>query len=106
MSVLKEKATLTDRYQTTVPAAVRRVLNLHKRDKIMYSVQEDGMVIMTRAEPSEDDPALGQFLDLLQSDMASGNVHPVTQAMLDQSHALVGDVEVDLNAPLTGDDEN
>ena len=34
----EEASTLTDRYQTTVPETVRRVLNLHKRDRIYYSI--------------------------------------------------------------------
>jgi len=106
MSVLKTEATLTDRYQTTVPAAVRRALNLRKRDRIVYALQEDGKVVLSRAESAEDDPALGQFLDLLQDDIAAGNLRPVTRAMLDEGRALVGDVEVDLDAALPEDAED
>lgn len=106
MAVLKEESTLTDRYQTTVPAAVRRTLNLSKRDRVVYEVQNNGTVILSRADPAQDDPALGQFLDLLQHDIASGNARPVTQAMLEQSRALIGNIEVDLNAPLANEDED
>jgi antitoxin PrlF len=34
MASLEIESTLTDRYQTTVPDAVRRTLKLRKRDKI------------------------------------------------------------------------
>ena len=35
---LEVDSTLTDRYQTTVPEAVRRALKLGKRDKIHYAI--------------------------------------------------------------------
>jgi antitoxin PrlF len=61
-----------------VPETVRRALRLGKRDKINYTVRPDGEVVLTRAAAVESiDPAL----------------------------ALVGDVEVDLDAPLLTDDE-
>ena len=46
---LKLESTLTDRYQTTVPNAVRHALKLGKRDKICYLIQPDGGVILARA---------------------------------------------------------
>jgi len=36
---LKLESTLTDRYQTTVPNAVRHALKLGKCDKIRYLIQ-------------------------------------------------------------------
>lgn len=103
MPVVKEEATLTDRYQTTVPAAVRRALNLAKRDKIVYEVKDNGTVSLSRAEPAEDDPALGQFLDLLQRDVAVGNAQALTVAMRKRTRNLIKNVTIDLNAPLPDD---
>ncbi|MFM2325744.1 MAG: hypothetical protein RL244_2623 [Pseudomonadota bacterium] len=40
--VLELESTLTDRYQTTVPTAVRNALRLGRRDRIRYQVMEDG----------------------------------------------------------------
>ncbi len=105
MSILKEESTLTDRYQTTVPAAVRRALHLNKRDKVAYEVRNNGTVVLSRVEATEDDPALGKFLDLLQRDVASGNAQPLTQAMFEQTRELISGVEMDLSAPLTDADE-
>ena len=63
---LKLESTLTDRYQTTVPNAVRHALKLGKRDKIRYLIQPDGGVMLARASgKTEDDPVLGQFLNFL-----------------------------------------
>ncbi|MET0506477.1 MAG: type II toxin-antitoxin system PrlF family antitoxin, partial [Luteibacter sp.] len=44
---LEVDAALTDRYQTTVPEPVRRVLNLRKRDRVRYEITADGRVELT-----------------------------------------------------------
>lgn len=107
-ATLEVESTLTDRYQTTVPETVRRALRLGKRDKIHYSIRPSGEVVLTRAESSrEDDPVLGQFLGFLARDIAS---HPerlqaVDAGLVQRLQSLVGDVEVDLDAALSADDE-
>lgn len=105
---LEAESTLTDRYQTTVPETVRRALGLGKRDKIRYSIRPSGDVVLTRIEASEgDDPVLGQFLGFLARDIAS---HPerlqaVDAGLVQRLQTLVGDVDVDLDAALSADDE-
>lgn len=105
---IEVESTLTDRYQTTVPDTVRRALRLGKRDKIHYTIRPGGEVVLTRAEaPEADDPVLGQFLAFLARDMAS---HPERLQAIDASlvqrlQSLTAGVEVDLDAPLSADDE-
>lgn len=105
---LKLESTLTDRYQTTVPNAVRHALKLGKRDKIRYLIQPDGGVILARASSkTEDDPVLGQFLNFLARDMAT---HPEYLKSIDAGlrkriKSLVKNVKIDLDAPLTPEDE-
>jgi antitoxin PrlF len=105
---LEAESTLTDRYQTTVPETVRRALRLGKRDKIHYMIRPDGQVVLSRAKPAEQaDPVLGQFLDFLAHDIAN---HPerlqsVDAGLVQHLRSLVGAVEVDLDAPLSADDE-
>lgn len=102
------EATLTERYQTTVPATVRRVLKLRKRDKIHFTIRPSGEVVMTRAvATSNDDPVLGQFLNLLAHDIAKGPkyVRALDTGLVNRVQSLVGDVTVDLDAPLLADDE-
>lgn len=107
-ATLEVESTLTDRYQTTVPETVRRALRLGKRDKIHYTIRPSGEVVLTRASASEgEDPVLGQFLGFLARDIAE---HPDRLQAIDASfvqrlQSLVGDIEVDLDAPLSADDE-
>jgi len=107
-ATLEAESKLTDRYQTTVPETVRRALRLGKRDKIHYTIRPGGEVVLTRAETTKgDDPVLGQFLDFLARDIAS---HPerlqtVDAGLVQRLHALIGDVEIDLDTALSTEDE-
>lgn len=107
-TILSVESTLTDRYQTTIPETVRRALRLDKRDKIHYKIRPDGEVVLTRAASSEsDDPVLGQFLGFLARDIAN---HPerlqaVDLVFVQRIQSLTSNVEVDLDAPLSADDE-
>jgi len=107
-ATLEVESTLTDRYQTTVPEMVRRSLRLGKRDKVHYSIRPNGEVVLSRAEVSEtDDPVLSQFLGFLSRDMAE---HPERLQALDASfvqrfQSFTMGIEVDLDAPLSADDE-
>lgn len=105
--ILQAESTLTDRYQTTVPDIVRKTLGLNKRDKIAYVIDADGKVTIVRSQTSENDPILGKFLDFLAQDMEQNPQHiqPVTKKTLEQVRALVADLDVDLNAPLSDEDE-
>jgi len=107
-AIMQVESTLTDRYQTTVPETVRRALRLGKRDKIHYTIRPDGEVVLSRAAAGEgNDPALAPFLGFLARDLAE---HPERLQAVDASlaqriQALVGSVEVDVDAPLSADDE-
>jgi antitoxin PrlF len=107
-ATLEVESTLTDRYQTTVPETVRRALKLGKRDKIHYTIRQNGEVVLTRATATEgDDPVLGQFLSFLARDIASHpeKIRAVDAGLAQRIQSLVGGIEVDLNAALSEDDE-
>jgi antitoxin PrlF len=108
LATFEAESTLTDRYQTTVPETVRRALRLEKRDKLHYTIQSGGEVVLTRVVArEEDDPVLGQFLSFLAQDIAS---HPerlqaVDVNLVTRINSLVGNIEVDLEVSLSADDE-
>ena len=99
-------STLTDRYQTTVPEAVRQFLGLGKRDKLRYTLKPNGEVVLTRRDDAEvDDPALAGFLAFLATDMADHPEHlsALDAGLVQRIQSLTQGVALDLNAPL--DDE-
>jgi antitoxin PrlF len=107
-AVLEAESTLTERYQTTVPETVRRALRLGKRDKIRFTIRPDGDVVLTRAVvPSSEDPVIGHFLHFLASDMTAHHERfaAIHTGLVQRIQSLVGDVDVDLDAALTADDE-
>jgi antitoxin PrlF len=107
-ATLEAESTLTDRYQTTVPETVRRALRLRKRDKIHYDIRPSGEVVLTRASDAEaDDPVLGQFLGFLAHDIAThpDRLQSVSSSFVQRVQSLVSEVNVDLDAPLSADDE-
>ena len=105
--LLYSDSTLTNRYQTTVPNIIRKALRLEKKDKIRYTVQPDGSVIMSRANQAENDPVLAEFLTFLADDISQNpqNVSAIDSSLLDRVRPLVSDVEIDLDRPLSDEDE-
>ena len=105
--LLYSDSTLTNRYQTTVPNIIRKALRLEKKDKIRYTVQPDGSVIMSRANQAENDPVLAEFLTFLANDISQNpqNVSAIDSNLLDRVRPLVSDVKIDLDSPLSDEDE-
>ncbi|NOG31698.1 regulator [Halomonas sp. TBZ9] len=105
---IEDDSTLTDRYQTTVPASIRRVLNLGKRDRIHYSVRENGEVVLTRAgETRAEDPVISEFLAFLGRDTLRnpGLIRPVTADTFAEAQRLTKGMVVNLDEALPDDDD-
>jgi antitoxin PrlF len=105
-ALAQDVSKLTDRYQTTVPSSVRKHLNLGKGDQIRYCTEPSGRVYIEAVNETAD-PAIGAFLDFLEADIQA---HPqrlraFDGVLHDRLKALVEDVEVDLDAALSADDE-
>ena len=105
-ATLELESTLTDRYQTTVPDAVRRALRLGKRDRIRYLLQDNGSVILQRAG-EDDDPVLGTFLDFLARDIAKHpqRVQAIDTGLANRMNSLSKGIKFDLDAALDPADE-
>ncbi|SRR5579883_110053 len=101
------ESSLTDRYQTTIPDSVRKILGLSKRDKICYTIQSDGKVVISRAKQTESDPVLGQFLNFLARDIEKNPQHlqALSPDLVNHVQSLVAEVDFDLDAPLSDEDE-
>ncbi len=105
--ILISESTLTDRYQTTVPDPVRKALHLNKREKIRYTVQADGQVLLSRVDQHDNDPILDQFLSFLAQDISVNpqHVQAISSDLVDRVQNLVSGVEIDLDSPLSEEDE-
>jgi antitoxin PrlF len=101
------ESTLTDRYQTTIPAPIRNALGLQKGDKLFYSIQTEGQVVISRAKPTENDPILEKFLNFLAQDIEQNPYHikAIGTDLVSRVQSLVADVAVDLDTPLSDKNE-
>ncbi len=101
------ESTLTNRYQTTIPQIVRKILGLDKNDKITYTIQQNGTVLLSRSDKNESDPVLNSFLDLLANDISSNpdNVQLMDAELIQRADSLVSGIHVDLDSPLLNEDE-
>ncbi len=86
---------------------VRKALHLDKRDKIRYTLQADGSVLISRADQDENDPVLSQFLTFLANDISQNpkNVSSISSDLVGRIRSLVFGVESDLNSPLPDEDD-
>jgi len=103
-AVITEKSTLTSRNQTTIPPAVRRALNLAPGDRVLYSIQPDGKVLIARAGTEENgDPVLDSFLQFLEQEMIARphKIKPVPSSLTNRVRRLVRGVKVNLDSPLS-----
>lgn len=105
--LIQNVSKLTDRYQTTVPSGVRKQLKLSKGDQIRYCTEPSGRVYIEPVRAEEADPALSAFLDFVEADIKASpeRLRAFDSALHDHLKALVGDVRIDLEEPLSPDDE-
>ena len=94
---LHVESTLTDKYQATVPDAIRKALKLNKRDRIRFTLEPDGSVVLSRAAPGDpDDAVVRHFLQLLARELDS---HPerfraLSPVLLKQARAVTKSLNV------------
>lgn len=112
MEIIKAQATLTARYQTTVPTAIRKVLDLGANDKVEYTVDEFGRVIISKSfedAPIEQfDPAVSAFLNFLGSEIEKnpGRLQVLTPAISERIFGRVRNLPMnfELDEPLGADE--
>ncbi len=104
MALMEIEAAVTERGQTTIPAAIRKLLRVDRRSSVVFRVTEDGTVMLTAKPDGADvpDPVVVSFLAFLEADMAKhpDRLRPVTVEWLRELQNLAAGVEVDLDAPL------
>lgn len=99
-------STLNDRYQITLPEAVREALRLKPQDKLTFEIQPNGNVLLSRSNRDESDPALESFLAFLAKDMLNNpdQLKAVTPELMSRIQNLVGEVDINLEDTLENDE--
>ena len=105
--ILYAEATLTERYQNTIPAVVRKALHLKKGDQVRYAISDTGEVKLSRVGSEQADPVIEQFLNFLANDLQQhpNRLQSITPYLRSRIDALVGDINIDLDAPLSEENE-
>jgi antitoxin PrlF len=99
------EATITERGQTTIPAAIRKMLGVSKGPIVFKGMPDGTVVIEPKMDEPEEDPVIAKFLEFLERDIANNpqNLVPFDKALMDEVEELTAGVEVDMDAPLEDD---
>jgi antitoxin PrlF len=105
MAQLMTSSALTNRYQTTIPEPVRAALQLQKLDRIDYAILDSGDVLLSKAT-THTDPLVSAFLQFLEKEIATNpaRLQPLSASHVGQLAELLGEADVDLDAPLNPDE--
>ena len=103
MSQIHEVATLTTKGQITLPKPIRQALGVGSGGKVAFDF--DGRdIVVTRAEAVEHtDPAIAQFLALIENDITRGKNVTALPAHLTRSLRKALRAKVDPAAEITGE---
>jgi antitoxin PrlF len=90
MPIIHELATITSKGQITLPKPIRQVLGVDAGGKVAFDLNQDGKVVVSRAETEHEDPAINAFLALLAKDILAGRhvqglPDDLARAMLEQA---------------------
>jgi len=105
-ALLKEESTITAKGQTTVPKAVRQALGVDYGGRIAFFVDDAHRVYVEKATEEVRDPVVDRFLEFLAHDMTKHpgtSIVPLPATLRDRMAALIGDMDVALDAEIDGD---
>lgn len=105
MPAIIEESTITAKGQTTVPKAVRQALGVQSGDRIMFRVDEGGVITVRRAAGNTEDPALAPFLHFLAHDIERRPeaLQALTPGLAARIAELTRGVDLDLDAAIDGE---
>lgn len=106
VELLKEESTITAKGQTTVPKSVRQALGVDYGGRITFFVDDQHRVHVEKTREETSDPVVDRFLEFLERDMinhSGTSVVKLPACLPDRVAALVGSMDVDLDAEIEGD---
>ena len=104
MAIIHEIATITSKGQITLPKPIRQALGVDYGGKVAFDLRGSEVIVSRAEESAHDDPAIGSFLSLLESDIRSGrhvstlpdDIMQAMMATLDRPEDLTADIEGDV----------
>lgn len=104
---LRAESKLTERSQTTIPAAIRDALHLKPGEYIRYELLAGGQVVLSRLdEEEEQDPVVASFLHFLEKDMQNNpqRLRSLSPEKLARARELTAGMDLDIDAEITDED--
>jgi antitoxin PrlF len=102
-ATIEKICTVTRKGQTTLPLAARQVLGVPDGGRISVRI-EGNMVTIAVVEEDHRDPAIGAFLRLIEADIAAGrNLGNLPDDLAATLTKVLGEVDIDLDEPISGD---
>ena len=102
MPHIHEIATVTSKGQITLPKPIRQALGIGVGGKVAFDLRGSDVVV-SRADEENEDPAIGAFLALLESDIKSGK--HLSSMPVDLAQAMLANLHhsVDLDEEIVGE---
>jgi antitoxin PrlF len=72
MSTLHEVATITSKGQITLPKSIRQALGVDYGGKVAFDLHGSQIIVTQAQSDVHEDPAIGHFLTLLETDIRNG----------------------------------
>lgn len=103
MSQIHEVATITTKGQITLPKPIRQALGVGSGGKVAFDFDGTDIVVTRATAVEHTDPAIAQFLALIEHDIARGKNIAALPAHLTKSLKKALRTKLDPAAEITGD---
>ena len=103
MPAIHEVATITSKGQITLPKPIRQALGVDFGGKVAFDLRGSQVVVSRVENAQHEDPAIANFLALLEKDIKSGK--HITALPKDLARSMLAALKqpVDLNEEIEGD---
>lgn len=103
MSYIHQVATITSKGQITLPKPIRQALGIDVGDQIAFDFNGQSITVSRVEAHEHSDPAIAQFLAMLERDLEAGkNVIPLSSGLASSLQKALK-YPVDLNKEIDGD---
>jgi antitoxin PrlF len=103
MLAIHEVATITSKGQITLPKPIRQALGVDAGGKVAFDFMDDRVTVTRVVEDVHEDPAIGNFLSLLEKDIQLGRNISALPDDLVRSMQAARSKRIDFHEDIEGD---